>query len=220
VPHLLIDLDGTLLPDNIFPLQRREMLRAIRAHLHPDPDGLLVNWTGKTDVGLFWQYANVASPSSPTTVTLALNAYTLAFLAALPVEIPCRLDAPTVLAALRRDGYTVRCVTGNVRAVGVAKLCAAGLDRYLDLRDVTYGDHCRTREEVIRRAVLAAGERPVGLVGDTHRDVEAAHAFGLTAYALVTPAHPITDLGPADVFLPTLAALPSAIKQQEALHAR
>ena len=107
------------------------------------------------------------------------------------------------LASLAEPGYIRQSVlTGNLRAVAAIKLKAFGLDRSVDLRIGAYGS------DAVERAALApfAFERAAqvldleitgsnaAIIGDTPRDIEAAHAVGALAIGVATGRHSTADL--------------------------
>ena len=98
-----------------------------------------------------------------------------------------------VLDALAAEPHVVQAVvTGNVRAGAEAKLAAVGLlPGPLDLEVGAFGDIPGPRAGLVhaaREAVRARHRRPVALVvvGDTPRDVEAAHVAGAVAVGVAT----------------------------------
>jgi phosphoglycolate phosphatase len=119
-------------------------------------------------------------------------------LAAVTTALP---GVPETLAALVAEpGVTQVVVTGNVRAGAEAKLRAAGLaDAALDLDRGAFG-HLGGPRSTLVHAARTALERhhgpPVALVvvGDTPRDVEAAHAAGAVAVGVATGWSPSEEL--------------------------
>ena len=105
-----------------------------------------------------------------------------------------------VLSALAaRDDVVQTLVTGNIRAIGVGKVTAFGVDRFLDLTGGGWGDDPHTvRADLVRLARqraeedrAAAGHGPfadadVLVVGDTVHDVTAAREAGVVAVAVAT----------------------------------
>jgi len=102
---------------------------------------------------------------------------------------------PGIEALLERlvtDGLLLGLTTGNVEAAAHVKLSRAGLNRFFAFGG--YGSDSTDRAELTRRAVergmlvaggtLAAAECIA--VGDTPRDVAAAHAAGLRVAAVAT----------------------------------
>jgi phosphoglycolate phosphatase-like HAD superfamily hydrolase len=92
-------------------------------------------------------------------------------------------------------------VTGNVRAGAEAKLRAAGLAAHgaLDLDRGAYGHLGGPRATLVHaaRAALEAHHGPpvaLVVVGDTPRDVEAAHAAGAVAVGVATGWSPREEL--------------------------
>lgn len=105
------------------------------------------------------------------------------------------------LDALAAEPHVVQAVvTGNVRAGAEAKLAAVGLlPGPLDLEVGAFGDIPGPRVGLLhaaRAAVRARHRRPVALVvvGDTPRDVEAAHAAGAVAVGVATGAATADEL--------------------------
>ena len=85
-------------------------------------------------------------------------------------------------------------LTGNMRALAVLKLGAAGLGDHLDLDVGAYGEAHEVRAELVSVARLAArqaygrdfGRSSTVLIGDTPLDVEAALATGARAVGVAT----------------------------------
>ncbi|MEU1516212.1 HAD family hydrolase [Streptomyces sp. NPDC005811] len=127
--------------------------------------------------------------------------------------------ARELLRDLAAAGFALGTSTGNARAVAAWKLRAAGLAGLLD--DGGFGDTATEREDVARAGVASLappGPALAGvLVGDTVRDVTAAHAAGLRCLAVTTGAATARELlaaGAEDV-LPGLdggGALDSVIR--------
>ena len=85
------------------------------------------------------------------------------------------------------------CLTGNYSSAAPLKLEAAGIDaRAFGI--TAFGDEAATRPELTRLAMdklerrirYEADPRRVIVVGDTPRDVEAAHAHGCVCFAVAT----------------------------------
>jgi phosphoglycolate phosphatase len=99
-----------------------------------------------------------------------------------------------VLAALHARGEVVQTlVTGNIPAVGIGKVAAFGLDRYLDTAVGGYGDDHAVRSVLVgrgrERAEAAYGrfaDDDVLVIGDTVHDVAAALAQGVVAVGVAT----------------------------------
>ena len=86
-----------------------------------------------------------------------------------------------VIPALERGGAIVGLGTGNVREGADIKLGCADIRELFDLDRGGYGDDGFTRADVLATGVARcdpSGDRPVIIVGDTPRDVAAAHAIG------------------------------------------
>jgi phosphoglycolate phosphatase-like HAD superfamily hydrolase len=107
-----------------------------------------------------------------------------------------------VLAELHaRPGVVQTLVTGNITAIGIAKVGVFGLERYLDTTIGAYGDDHAVRSELVRRcrerAEAAHGpfaDHDVLVIGDTVHDVAAALAAGVKAVGVATGATPAAAL--------------------------
>ena len=90
-----------------------------------------------------------------------------------------------LLPKLNEDGYLLGLVTGNLEATAHIKLHRAQLNRFFSFGG--YGSDSTDRGELtkiaLERATLVYGEPVTAaqaiVVGDTPRDVEAAHAAGM-----------------------------------------
>jgi phosphoglycolate phosphatase-like HAD superfamily hydrolase len=99
---------------------------------------------------------------------------------------------PERLRQLSHAGHLLGLITGNVDGAARVKLERAGLNRWFTFG--AYAGAGMDRPAIVREAV-ARGESMIGrdvpnaevyVVGDTPRDVEAAHAAGCTAIAVAT----------------------------------
>lgn len=110
-----------------------------------------------------------------------------------------------VLAALDvHRGVVQTLVTGNITAIGIAKVAAFELDRYLDTTIGGYGDDHAVRSELVRRSRQRAeavhgpfAAEDVLVIGDTVHDVAAALAAGVVAVGVATGATPAAELAAA-----------------------
>ncbi|MFG1674411.1 HAD family hydrolase [Micromonospora sp. NPDC049282] len=92
-----------------------------------------------------------------------------------------------LLEALRGHGCGLGMSTGNARAVARWKMRRTGLADLV--HDGGFGDVARDRDDVVAAGVAALGAPGNGVVvGDTAKDVTAAHAAGLRCVAVATGA--------------------------------
>ena len=97
-------------------------------------------------------------------------------------------DPQTVIPTLERGGAIIGLGTGNVREGANIKLRTANILELFDLDRGGFGDDGFTRADVLSVGVSRCdpnGTAPVVIVGDTPRDIEAAHEIG--APCIATP---------------------------------
>ncbi len=108
--------------------------------------------------------------------------------------------AVALLDALTAAGRLVGLITGNTEPAAHTKLGRAGLNRYFAFGG--YGSDADVRVEICRKAlerakVAAGGELdPAASValGDTPRDIEAAHGAGIRAIGVATGEYRLEEL--------------------------
>jgi phosphoglycolate phosphatase-like HAD superfamily hydrolase len=130
-----------------------------------------------------------------------------------------------VAGRLRERGHVVGVLTGNARAVGLRKLEAAGLAHLAEVG--AFGDSAGERWELVAEAAAEAHRlngRTVDaaatvLVGDTPRDVEAAHRAGARAVGVATARFTTDDLDAAgaDAVFADLSDVDAVVTAIEAL---
>jgi phosphoglycolate phosphatase-like HAD superfamily hydrolase len=117
-----------------------------------------------------------------------------------------------VLRHLAGRGALLGVATGNLEMIGWIKVEHAGLREWF--RFGGFSDHFPIRSELIGHAAnkareMAGAEAKLCVVGDTPRDIEAAHANSLPVIAVATGRygfHELNALGP-EVCATTLADL-------------
>jgi phosphoglycolate phosphatase-like HAD superfamily hydrolase len=138
--------------------------------------------------------AAVGHDPSPTELATVMAAY----LDRLPYEVEHSekyrvLDgADEVLPRLGRSGILLGITSGAVEAAAHIKLARAGFNRYFPFGG--YGSDSADRVELTKRAIERGGNllgepldpAEVFVVGDTPKDVEAAHGAGCAAVATAT----------------------------------
>jgi phosphoglycolate phosphatase-like HAD superfamily hydrolase len=138
--------------------------------------------------------AAVGHDPSPIELATVLAAY----LDRLPFEVEHSekyrvLDgAEEVLPRLGRGGILLGITSGAVEAAAHIKLSRAGFNRYFPFGG--YGSDSADRVELTKRAIEKGGSlvgeqldpKTVFVVGDTPKDVEAAHGAGCVAVATAT----------------------------------
>jgi phosphoglycolate phosphatase len=103
-----------------------------------------------------------------------------------------------LLTALRGSGHLLGLTTGNVEAAAHIKLARADLNRYFAFGG--YGSDAPDRGELtrigIQRAAVILGGPPAEsyVVGDTPRDVQAAHAADALAVGVATGHYDVDQL--------------------------
>lgn len=135
--------------------------------------------------------------------------------------MPGALDLIGALAAVPTVVQTV--VTGNIRANATVKLSAFGLLDWLDVEVGAYGSDDSDRSQLVAisrdRACLKYGgsfarRLSTIVIGDTPRDVQAAHAGSARVLAVASGVHSEAELraAGADDVLPNLLDTATAIR--------
>ncbi len=189
----LLDIDGTLMncADAVHYFAFNDALSAI-AGRPLTIDGVVAH--GNVDVGIIRDaFARAGIPEQEWRPRLPeILERMRKFVAARQKEF-CISVLPSVrevLDHLRARGAILGTATGNLEAIGQAKLKMAGL---LDLFHFGgWSDACETRAEVVRRAASCArsiaqrDDISICVIGDTPADVKAARANELKVIAVST----------------------------------
>jgi phosphoglycolate phosphatase-like HAD superfamily hydrolase len=212
----LFDIDGTLVATG--GAGRRAFERALLDVLGLAEGLRAVQLDGKTDPLILDEALAAAGRRAPTSAERA--AVLAAYLAHLPDEMArCRYQVlPGVertLDRLETRGVAIGLQTGNVEGGARCKLERGDLWRRF--RFGGYGSDAHERAELVRIAI-ARGQRhlatdEVWVIGDTPRDVAAAHAAGAHAIGVATGAYDadaLTHAG-ADLVLETLDGWPERL---------
>ncbi|MGK0360070.1 MAG: phosphoglycolate phosphatase [Bradymonadia bacterium] len=186
-PALLFDIDGTLLTAG---MAGRIAMNAAAAALGVAPDDLPSSFAGRTDRGI----AEHALGEAYNDETFAR--FEAAYLAALPAALATSATStlPGVVARLVElapRAHLGLC-TGNTAAGARLKLQHVGLWHHFAFGG--YGDDAIARHLVVRHALMRAAahagcgvhELPAVVIGDTPKDIAAAHAAGLPCVAVAT----------------------------------
>ncbi len=196
----LFDLDGTLLHcnDAVHYFGFCHALGLISG-LKLDLQGVVAH--GNTDLGILRDALTAAA--IPPSVWRPLLPMGVAALEQFVIDrqqemvVVCESGASDVLSYLLSKGAALGIATGNLSAIGKIKLNLAGLDRFFTHHG--FSDGLENREDVFSRALqrLRADDPDVAtvcVVGDTPRDVQAAHANGLPAIAVASGTFSIAEL--------------------------
>jgi phosphoglycolate phosphatase-like HAD superfamily hydrolase len=199
---LLFDIDGTLL--HAGGAGRRAIARVFREHFGRREVFDAVRFHGMTDRAIVrGGLERVGLPSDDATI----DAVCATYLAALADEMP-HSEGFRVYPGVRevldglagRDGLAVGLGTGNLREGARIKLVHAGLDHHFAFGG--FGCDHEHRPALVRIGAERGAARlgvplaacRVVVIGDTSRDVEAAHAIGADAVAVETSGAAAADL--------------------------
>jgi len=200
---LLFDVDGTLITSGG---AGRRAVESTIAQRFGDDHGCTFSFGGMTDRGIF----RTALTNLGQTVTEGLiDALLAQYVDALRREVATtdrsiyhmHVGVTEVLDAVSgRDGVAVGLGTGNVEVGARIKLEPVGLNPYFDFGG--YGSDAEPRADLIAAGADRGAQRlgvtrercRVVIIGDTLRDVEAAHAIGGECLAVATGAAPSETL--------------------------
>ncbi len=218
---VLFDLDGTLLWTD--GAGRRAIHRALLEVLAIERPAASFRFDGRTDPEIVELLAAAAGRDhGPDTVAGVLKAYVR--LLDLELSRPGQRTTvyPGVLALLdaleRRSDCVLGLLTGNVVEGARLKLARGGLDRFFDWGASAvcgFAGDGEDREHVVRAALRRASDRlgravapgEALVIGDTPRDVAAAHAVGIPVLGVATGRYGEAELrqAGADHVAPSLA---------------
>ncbi|MBL8743573.1 MAG: HAD family hydrolase [Myxococcales bacterium] len=188
---LLFDIDGTLL--DCAGAGRRSMISAFgAAYGRPDAcDGFVFG--GMTDRAIARQGLEaIGQDASPRAIDALIDGYRgfLAVELAKSEKLRVHDGALSLVELARSQGHAVGLGTGNVRAGARLKLEHAGIWDRFDFGG--FGCDAEARPELLSigrgrgRERLGTSETATWVIGDTPRDVEAAHAIGADCLAVTT----------------------------------
>jgi len=210
---ILFDIDGTLLYAK--GLGRPAFAEAFAVAYGVPVDLESVSFVGATDTAIIRSLARTlgldSTPEREERFFIELTKRLEPRLAANPLHI--YPGVPDVLARLSAEGFELGIVTGNIRAIAWAKLIHGGLACHFSFG--AYADDHADRDMLARLAcerANARGLRPRLLVGDTPKDIQAAHAAGLPCLALASGwvgREPLAEAG-ADFILDSLGDVEAA----------
>lgn len=206
-PILVWDIDGTLLaPRGV----GRDALTETAAELYGLDDAFAaMTFSGATDHALVEDALNRynVTPSKEffeRYVSRLRNRLQQDPLTALPGVID-------LIAYLSASGWTLVLGTGNIRSAAYAKLETAGLAPYFPSGGFSVPN--ATREDIIDRAAQPFRDSgcPIIVIGDTPKDIKAAHANGFLSLGVSTGHHSLSELSlsGAGMALPHLTHWPT-----------
>jgi len=215
----LFDIDGTLVdsPKSVGRLAFEEALQSV-AGLSQGLDGVTLH--GNTDPGILadaWQAHFGRLPTEDEAgAVLAEYLRNLGRYARKPDAIRLLPAVSECLERLEQSGHVVGLATGNLEQGARIKLEAVGL--WARFAFGGFGSDASDRTELVlaglRKAELHAGRSfspsDFWVVGDTPRDIMAAHRAGVRCIAVATGIHPEEELDAAgaEITIPTLAEFP------------
>jgi len=192
------DIDGTLLDTggsggNAFK-------QALRRQYQLDDDMDYIRFAGATDLQIVrdvFKHNNFSSP--PEDIQRFFDSLDQEYETAFTATPPRILEgARDLLEALsRHDAVTLGLLTGNAERLAYTKLRHVQLEHFFDHGG--FGDQHPCRNELATLALQQATERygtihQSFVLGDTPRDVEAAHAIGATSIAVATGRYSTSEL--------------------------
>jgi phosphoglycolate phosphatase-like HAD superfamily hydrolase len=198
----LFDIDGTLVR-RAGPHHRQALVEGIRRVLgiETTTDGIPVQGMLDPDIlTVMMRHAGVPRPAVVSAMPAIQQAAERYYLRVCPAlhDRHCPGVAET-LERLRRRGFLLALVTGNLTRIGWRKLERAGLREYFEFG--AFGEMARTRAGLVKIAIREARRRrslesqaPVALVGDAPADILAARGNGIRSIAVQTGITPVEEL--------------------------
>lgn len=201
---LLFDLDGTLLQP-ADPLHSRaftEVLAAVAGFTGS------IDWTGTSGMvdrailALLLQRAGLSMAEARRELSRTCRLMAESYRRGAPHKFADRTlpGARPLLSALREQEALMALVTGNIGAIAWGRVTQAGLRDYFI--GGAFGHEAMRRATLVRRAIRRSeltlrhtfSPEHVTVIGDTPRDIQAAHAVGVRCVAVATGEYSVTDL--------------------------
>ena len=216
---ILFDIDGTLL--HAKGLGRPAFAEAFQIAYGATIDADRISFIGATDTAIIRDLAArhglPSTPAQEERFAIELTKRLEPRLAQGPIHV--YPGVRPLLQALRDQGFRLGIVTGNLRPTAWAKLIHAGLADLFDFG--AYADDAPDRDAIAAiacRRANALGATPALLIGDTLRDIQAAHANRLPCLAVTVAGWlPPQDLTAAEATLSSYTDLPAALRTIHAL---
>ena len=216
---ILFDIDGTLL--HAKGLGRPAFAEAFQIAYGATIDADRISFIGATDTAIIRDLAArhglPSTPAQEERFAIELTKRLEPRLAQGPIHV--YPGVRPLLQALRDQGFRLGIVTGNLRPTAWAKLIHAGLADLFDFG--AYADDAPDRDAIAAIACQRAnalGATPALLIGDTPRDIQAAHANRLPCLAVTVAGWlPPQDLTAAEATLASYTDLPAALRAIHAL---
>ncbi len=215
---VLFDIDGTLLYAK--GLGRPAFAEAFSIAYGVTQSFNEVSFVGGTDTDIIRRMAAahdiVSTPAREEHFFIELTKRLDARLAEGPILVYPRV--PQLLSALCEAGYILGVVTGNIRTTAWSKLIHSQLAPYF-----TFGGYAcdsEKRSEIAAAAMkraTALGAKARLLIGDTPKDIVAAHANNLPALAVGTGWVAPETLAEAEGYLPDFSDTATALQKIEEL---
>jgi phosphoglycolate phosphatase-like HAD superfamily hydrolase len=210
---LLFDLDGTLLHGD--DVECREAFRAAVADVYGVTVGEdVLTHHGATAIGAL----RISLPVDPGDPQRWCTSFCEHYRLLLGERAPSLEPAPgaaETLAGLARE-HRLALLTGNPRAMARVRVDRLGLGGFFADGQGAFGDEREERAELVALARGRAGDWPrerTVVVGDTPRDVDAAHGAGVRCVAVAAGPYDRDALAAAgaDAVVDTLAELPALL---------
>ena len=183
------------------------------------PDGE-VDTAGRTDRAILRSIlalADIDDAEVDRLMDATLAASVAAYETGCPPDLTDKVNPgiPTVLEELRATGHTHGLVTGNLHAIALRKLRAAGLGAWFD--DSTPGGFGSDAEDrgalpdIAREQAGGVAKEDAVVIGDTPHDIACARTGGVRVVAIATGPFGVGELRDADAVVERAGELPVAL---------
>lgn len=184
--RVLIDVDGVLLRQNIYPPQADCLVAAALevGGAEAAARALSWDWVGRTDLDILDHAVGEARLQE------AREEYLRLFRHACPESLVDQVNQDVwaaVAEGFTELGFSFRPVTGNLEPVAREKLSRSGWNRFIELHLGGYGEK-GARPDILRGALEGEPEGFV-YIGDTWRDLAAARLAGVRFIGWETVKH-------------------------------
>lgn len=201
---ILFDIDGTLLKGNS-EIHFNAFIEAFRRVFKIDANPDKIDHAGKTDTRIIIELAEAYGISRNEVLSKLKEIYRIMInFYKKNVNLDDRIkpndNVEKLLSILKKKGYILGLLTGNLEEIARTKIDKFDLSKYFDLG--SFGEISEDRSKLLENAInqvkhkfkINLNKKDVFVVGDTRFDVECGKEVGVKTIAVATGTYTLEEL--------------------------